>query len=351
MRPQKHSGNTMKAMILESTGPIDVASSPLKLMEIEKPSPGPGEVLVRVHVCGVCHTELDEIEGRMPPSKLPMVLGHQVVGTVVEIGHKVDPNRLGLRVGIAWINACCGTCSFCKAGFENLCPEFIATGRDTPGGYAEYICIRHDFTYVVPESMKDEQTAPLLCAGAIGYRSLTLSGIKNGQVLGLAGFGASGHLVMKLVRHLYPSSPVLVFARSETERSFALELGAHWVGDIRQPPPYLSDAIIDTTPAWSPVLESLRNLAPNGRLVVNAIRKEEADKAAWLDLNYATDLWMEKEIKSVANVTRRDVREFLSLASKLSIEPKVETFPLEDANRVLKDLKFGHVQGAKALKV
>lgn len=341
----------MKALVLESLGPVDVSGSALRLTELPSPHPGPDDLLVEVNVCGVCHTELDEIEGRTPPASLPMILGHQVVGTVVGAGTHVNTDRLGERVGVAWINSSCGNCRYCSTGLENLCPDFRATGRDRPGGYAEYLCIHQDFAFPLPASLRDEHAAPLLCAGAIGYRSLSLASLGKGDVLGLTGFGASGHLVMKLIRYLHPKTPVLVFARSEIERKFALTLGADWAGDIHDTPPVLADAIIDTTPAWAPAIVSLRNLSPNGRLIVNAIRKEEADKSAWMHLDYALDLWMEKEIKTVANVTRADVIEFLALAAKLDIKPKVELFPLEEANQVLKDLKFGHIEGAKVLRV
>jgi propanol-preferring alcohol dehydrogenase len=208
-----------------------------------------------------------------------------------------------------------------------------------------------EFAHPIPETFTDTQAAPLLCAGAIGYRSLRLTGLQNGQRLGLTGFGASAHIVLKMVRYRYPASDVFVFARSEKEREFALELGAVWAADTTDAAPQKLDAIIDTTPAWLPIVEALANLEPGGRLVINAIRKEEADKDRLLDLDYPTHLWMEKEIKSVANVARRDVAEFLELAAEMQLIPEVQEFALEDANRALIELKMRKIRGAKVLTI
>ena len=341
----------MKAQILRRIAPLRDNPAPLELADWPMPEPGPGEVLMRVSVCGVCHTELDEIEGRSAPGRLPMILGHQAVGTVVGSGDGTDPGLLGRRVGVAWIHSACGDCVQCRAGDENLCPDFRATGRDRPGGYAEYLTAPAGFVHAIPQALADLDAAPLLCAGAIGYRSLRLTGLGSGAPLGLTGFGASAHLVLRLARHLYPDSPVFVFARDPEERDFARELGAVWAGDSAEPPPQPCNAIIDTTPVWTPLLAALRNLAPGGRLVINAIRKEEADKGAWLELSYPEQLWMEKEIKSVANVTRADVREFLNLAAAIPILPEVEEYPLAEANRALYELKHQRVRGAKVLRV
>jgi len=340
----------MKAMILERICSLEATSQALRFAEIEDPSPGESEVLIRVSACGVCHTELDEIEGRTPPSRFPMVLGHQVVGKIAGTGAGTTRFRIGERVGVAWIFSACGTCKFCRAGNENLCPDFHGTGRDANVGYAEYMTVHEDFCYPIPEQFSDAEAAPLLCAGAIGYRSLRLSNIKAGQILGLTGFGASAHLVLKMVRHRFPDVAVFVFARSGKERAFALELGAAWAGDTTDTPPHHLDAIIDTTPVWKPDVEALKNLEPGGRLVINAIRKEEGDKDALLSLNYPVHLWLEKEIKSVANVTRRDVTEFLQLAAEMKIKPEVEEFPLSDANRALMELKAAKIRGAKVLR-
>lgn len=341
----------MKAMVLEKNTNVSENLTPLRLVEMPEPTPGPGEVLVEVAVCGVCHTELDEIEGRTAPPVLPVVLGHQVVGRVAGRGAGANRFRLGERVGLAWIFSACGTCSYCRSGRENLCASFRATGRDVNGGYAQYLVAPEAFLYQIPAALEDLRAAPLLCAGAIGYRSVQLSMIKDGQALGLTGFGASAHLVLKMVRFQYPQVRVYVFARSEAERSFANELGAVWTGDAHETPPEALDAIIDTTPAWLPVVEALRCLAPGGRLVINAIRKENYDHQALLQLDYARHLWQEKEIKSVANVTRQDVIELLELADQIPLLPEIEEYPLKEANRALVELKSRHVRGAKVLRM
>ncbi len=309
------------------------------------------EVLIQVSACGVCHTEIDEIEGRTPPNQFPMIPGHQVVGRVIEVGKPANEHLLGKRVGVAWIFSSCGSCEYCLTGRENLCSQFRATGRDAHGGYAEFMTAPASYVYPIPDNLEDVSAAPLLCAGAIGYRSLWLSGIQNQQNLGLMGFGASAHLVLKLVQFLYPDTRVFVFSRTPGEREFARELGAHWAGEIEETPPEKLHAIIDTTPVWTPPVQSLKYLLPGGRLVINAIRKESTDLSAWLSLEYERDLWMEKEIKSVANVTRNDVSEFLKLASQIPIIPEVEVFALEEVNLALKSLKQRKIRGAKVLKI
>ncbi len=266
-------------------------------------------------------------------------------------GNGADKFKTGDRVGVAWIYSSCGKCSYCLNGMENLCPEFKATGRDSNGGYAEYTVVNEDFIYPIPESFTDEEAAPLLCAGAIGYRSIILTGIKDGQNLGLTGFGGSAHLVLKTVKYLYPNTKIFVYARRPEERQFAMGLGASWAGDIHEDAPEKQEAIIDTTPIWKTVVESLKNLMPGGRLVINAIRKEDTDKESLLGLDYARHLWMEKEIKSVANVTRKDVRDFLELAAKIPIKPEIQVYPLEDANRALLELKGSRIRGSKVLKL
>lgn len=347
----------MRAMILPALCRLDENPDPLQLAELPDPVPGPGEILVQVATCGVCHTELDEIEGRTPPPALPIVLGHQVVGRVKAVGGAGGPQsrgsryQVGERVGVAWIFSACGTCAYCRSGRENLCPEFRATGRDAHGGYAELMVVPERFAYRIPDVLDDTQAAPLLCAGAIGYRSLRLTGLQDGQTLGLTGFGASGHLVLKMVRHRYPATRVFVFSRTPAEQAFARELGATWAGATEDEPPVLLDAIIDTTPVWKPIVAALRVLAPGGRLVVNAIRKEELDKPELLGLDYPAHLWLEKEIKSVANVTRQDVSEFLALAAEMRLAPEVQTYPLENANQALWELKTRRIRGAKVLQV
>ena len=341
----------MKAMVLRKISRLEMDESPLELAELPDPAPNERELLIKVSACGVCHTELDEIEGRTPPPRFPIVLGHQVIGRVESIGPGASRFRCGNRVGIAWIFSACGTCKFCRTGQENLCPDFRATGRDANGGYAELMTVNEDFAYRIPEVFSDSEAAPLLCAGAIGYRSLRLSGLNDGGKLGLTGFGASAHLVLKMARHRFPGSKIFVFARSEKEQAFARELGAAWAGHTAEPSPEKLDSIIDTTPVWAPAVEALKNLEPGGRLVINAIRKEEVDKEALQRLDYPAHLWLEKEIKSVANVTRRDVSEFLQLAAEMRIEPEVQEFKLEEANEALAELKAGRVRGAKVLMV
>ncbi|HEU5145436.1 MAG TPA: alcohol dehydrogenase catalytic domain-containing protein, partial [Chryseosolibacter sp.] len=256
---------------------------------------------------------------------------------------------IGDRVGVAWISGACGKCEYCAAGYENLCNDFIATGRDRNGGYAELMAVEERYAYPIPETFSDEQAAPLLCAGAIGYRSLRLADLNDGQVLALSGFGASGHLVLKTAKFLYPKSRFFVFARNKEEQQFALQLGCNWAGDYSSKPPALAHAVIDTTPAWKPVLASLSILKPGGRLVINAIRKESHDQQGLASIDYGQHLWMEKEIKSVANITRTDVEAFLKIAAEIPIKPEVEIYPFEKANQALIDLRRKHVRGAKVL--
>jgi len=341
----------MKAMLLGKLSRLEENPSPLELVELPEPLPGEHEVLIKVSTCGVCHTELDEIEGRTPPPKLPMILGHQVVGRVAAAGRAANRFKVGERVGVAWIHSACGKCRHCLAGNENLCADFKATGRDVNGGYAEYMTIAEDFCFPIPPVFSDAEAAPLLCAGAIGYRSLKLTGLENGRSLGLTGFGASAHLVLMMVKHRLPGSRVYVFSRSEGERAFARDLGAVWAGDTADEAPEELSAIIDTTPVWKPVVEALKNLEPGGRLVVNAIRKEDVDKDCLLQLDYPTHMWMEKEIKSVANVTRSDVREFLEMAAEIPIRPEFQEFDLSEANQALFELKTRKIRGAKVLRV
>ena len=355
----------MKAMVLESLVDLKTHSAPLSLRSLDKPAPDEGEVLLRVTRCGVCHTELDEIEGRTPPAHLPVILGHQVVGVVEGVQslptldlidetqrlETLESVNIGQRVGVAWIASACGQCQYCLSGRENLCPEFKATGRDINGGYAEYMSVRADFVHPIPESMSDAEAAPLLCAGAVGYRALKLCNLQDGQSLGLMGFGGSNHLVLKVAKQKYRASNIFVFSRNPHEREFALSLGAAWAGAIDEVPPEELDAVIDTTPVWRPDMEGLKRLKPGGRLVINAIRKEDIDKEVLLSLDYASQLWMEKEIKSVANVTRQDVREFLQLAAEVNIQPEYQEYELEQANQALFELKQGKIRGAKVLRV
>ena len=306
-----------KIIVVRSGGPEN-----LQLVEEEVPEPGPGEVRVKVLTAGVAFGDLLWMSGVVPGSpKPPFSPGYDFVGVVDKLGEGVKDFAVGQRVA-----------------------ALVRTG-----GYAEYMVVPETSAYPIPAFFSDSEAAPLLCAGAIGYRSLRLSELNDGQQLGLTGFGGSGHLVLKMARHRYPKTDIFVFARSQREREFARELGAVWAGDTADVAPVKLDAIIDTTPVWKPVVEALENLAPGGRLIINAIRKEEFDKRYLLKLDYPTHLWLEKEIKSVANVARRDVQEFLALASQMKIKPEYQEYKLEEANQALVELRSRKIRGAKVL--
>uniref|UniRef100_UPI003216BBCC zinc-dependent alcohol dehydrogenase family protein n=1 Tax=uncultured Draconibacterium sp. TaxID=1573823 RepID=UPI003216BBCC len=339
----------MKAWVIDKISDLRTESNPLRLTELPKPVPLQGEILIKVSACGVCHTEIDEIEGRTPPPLFPVVPGHQVVGEVLE--SKGTYITTGERVGVAWIYSACGECEYCVTGKENLCNSFIATGRDVNGGYAEYMVVPEKYAYPIPDFFTDIEAAPLLCAGAIGFRSLELCNAKNGYRIGLTGFGASAHLVMKLIKHRYPGSEVYVFARNPKEREFARHLGAVWAGKTTDYPSHLLDCIIDTTPVWKPIVHALECLKPGGRLVINAIRKESIDTEYLQKIDYSRHLWMEKEIKSVANATSHDIKEFLKLAAEMKFKPEVQVYPFEKANQAIMDIKNRKIKGAKVLVV
>ncbi|HKJ40920.1 MAG TPA: zinc-dependent alcohol dehydrogenase family protein [Sunxiuqinia sp.] len=341
----------MKAWIIDGTYDLTLETKPLTQVELPKPVPQKGELLIKISTCGVCHTELDEIEGRTPPPVFPVVPGHQVVGTVEENRGSQRDIKPGDRVGVAWIFSACGHCDYCQTGAENLCRDFKATGRDANGGYTDYMVVPEQFAYPIPDVFTDAEAAPLLCAGAIGYRSVALCKMSNGKRIGLTGFGASAHLVLKLIRYQYPQSEVYVFARNPKEREFAMELGAAWAGDTADKPPRLLDCIIDTTPVWKPVISALECLKPGGRLVINAIRKESIDQEYLFNIDYPTHLWMEKEIKSVANVTSHDVREFIRIAAEMPFKPDVETYSFDKANEAIMDIKQRKIKGAKVLVI
>lgn len=333
-------------MVLKRVSQVE--NKPLELEELPIPTPSSDEILLKVSTCGICHTELDEIEGRKKP-KLPVVLGHEIVGYVDKLGSKTRRFKIGDRVGVGWIYSSCRSCKFCKSGRENLCYDFKATGCDADGGYAEYMVVPEESAYLIPEVFSDSQAAPLMCAGAIGYRALKLTNMKNGENIGLYGFGASAHIVIQLVKHLYPDSKVFVFTRRKNDEpsQLAKERGADWVGVTGDTPPGKIDRAIDTTPVGIPVKEALRNLERGGRVVINAIRKETKIP----ELDYAMHLWEEKEIKSVANITRCDIQEFLLLAAEIPIKPEIKLFKLENANDALIALKHGRYRGAGVLKL
>ena len=335
----------MKAMVIRGISLVE--EKPLELVDLPDPAPDPGQIRVRVSACGVCHTELDEIEGRIPPSRFPMILGHEIVGRVEGSGSGAAKFKEGDRVGITWINWACGQCSFCLKGEENLCDKAKWTGKDVDGGYAQYTVASEDFAYPIPERFTDLQAAPLLCAGVIGYRALKLSGMEDGKVLGLYGFGASAHIVIQIAKYKYPNGKVFVFSRpnQKEHQDLAKKLGADWVGTTQNTPPVKLNCAIDFTPVGVSVREALRNLEKGGRVIINAIRKETPIP----ELDYAEHLWHEKEVKSVANVTKRDAQEFLPLAAEIPIMSEVREFKLEEANEALILLKQGKMRGAGVL--
>jgi propanol-preferring alcohol dehydrogenase len=332
----------MKAQMLKGISPVE--TRPLELVELPVPEPKAGEVLVRVTACGVCHTELDEIEGRLEP-RLPVIPGHEIVGRVEGLGSGVSRFKVGDRAGIAWIHSACGKCGFCREGNENLCSGFEGTGCQADGGYAEYTLVSEDFAYPIPERFTDAQAAPLLCAGAIGFRDLRLSGLRPGQSLGLFGFGASAHIVIQVAR--YWGCEVYVFTRSEAHRNLARRLGAAWVGAAGDNPPRRVNCAIDFTPVGETVPRALSVLEKGGRLVMAVIRKRDPIPP----LDYSRLLWDEKEVKSVANVTRRDVRDFLDLAVQIPVTTEVQEFGLAEANDALVLLKQGRIRGAAVLRL
>jgi propanol-preferring alcohol dehydrogenase len=332
----------LKAQVLNKIAPIE--EKPLQLSNLPIPEPDAGEILVKVSVCGVCHTELDEIEGRLA-TKLPVIPGHEVIGKVIALGKDTTKFKIGDRVGIAWIYSSCGNCRFCMTGTENLCLHFKGTGCNANGGYGEYIVINEKYAYPIPENFTDAQAAPLLCAGAIGYRDLVLADIKPGNVLGLFGFGASAHIVIQIAR--YWGCHTYVFTRSEEHRRLARELGANWTGNPQDKPPQKVNCAIDFTPVGETVPLALNTLEKGGRLVIAVIRKRTQIPA----MDYTNLMWDEKEIKSVANITRKDAEEFLPLATGIPIITEVQEFTLDQANEALLKLKQGQIQGAAVLKM
>ena len=349
----------MKAMVLKELCEVEVDGAqrrlpglpfkrePLEMVEMAVPVPGRRQILIKISACGICHTELDEIEARLVPPRLPLILGHQIVGKVESLGPGVNLFKVGDRVGVAWIHSSCGHCKFCDEGHENLCGEFLATGLHAHGGYAEYTVVSEDYAYPIPDRFSDFQAAPLLCAGVIGYRALKLSGLRAGQVLGLFGFGASAHIAIQVAKHW--GSRVFVFTRrgQKDHQELAVNLGADWVGATGETPPEKLDCAIDFTPVGEPVKEALKVLEKGGRVIINAIRKINPIPA----LEYSEYVWHEKELKSVANVTRQDAREFLPLAAEIGIIPEVQVFKLAQANQALGLLKQGKMHGAGILRI
>jgi propanol-preferring alcohol dehydrogenase len=332
----------MKAMLLKERRPIE--EKPLVLAEVEKPTPGPEEVLLKILACGICHTDLHIVEGELPPKKLPLIPGHQIVGIVESVGGKVTRFRVGDKVGVAWLNSTCGTCEFCLKGKENLCEKARFTGYDVDGGYAEYAVVSQDFAYPIPNGFSNIEAAPLLCAGVIGFRALRLSEIEKGGRLGLFGFGASAHIVIQIAKHW--GCQVFVFTRGEAHRRLARDLGAVWAGGADETPPARVQSAIIFAPAGRLVLDALRILEKGGTLALAGIYMTPVP-----EIDYQEHFYYEKTVRSVANSTRKDAEELLKLAAEIPIRAEVQEFPWEEANLSLLLLKQGKIQGAGVLRV
>jgi propanol-preferring alcohol dehydrogenase len=334
----------MRAIVLPRIAPIE--ERPLQHVERPTPEPVDGQVLLKVSVCGLCHTDIDEIEGRLAPVHLPIIPGHQVVGTVAAVGPNVTRYNPGDRLGVTWLYASCGRCRFCRDDRENLCERAQWTGKDADGGYAEYMVVGQDYAHPIPPTFSDLEAAPLLCAGVIGYRAMQLVDILDGSPVGLFGFGASAHIVIQLIRHRFPRSDVFVFTRSHAHRDLARRLGAAWTGAPGDEPPAKVGRAIDFTPVGETIRTALSVLDRGGRLVINAIRKVDPIPP----LAYHVYLWDEREITSVANVTRQDAIEFLSLAAEIPIRPTVQAVEPAYVSEALLQLKQGKVEAAAALQ-
>jgi propanol-preferring alcohol dehydrogenase len=331
----------MKAQVLHAPAPID--TNPLTLTDLPRPALPPGHLLIRISVCGVCHTDLHVVEGELPQPKLPLIPGHEIVGVIDEIGEGVTYFQRGARVGIPWLHETDGTCEYCQRGQENLCESARFTGYTADGGYAECTLVPQDFAVPIPEQFSDVQAAPLLCAGIVGYRSLRLSDLKPGERLGLYGFGGSAHICIQVAR--YWGCEVYVFTRSAEHQHHALELGAAWTGQAQDNPPAKLDRAIIFAPAGWIVPLALSHLRKAGTLCINAIHTSPIP-----EMPYHL-LWNERTIRTVANATRRDAEEFLSLAAQIPIHTETQLFDLDDANQVLQTLKRGEIKGAAVLQV
>lgn len=331
----------MRACVLDAPTPIE--SNPLQLREVPRPEPDADQVLVRVHACGVCRTDLHVVEGELEPRKMPVIPGHQVVGVVEAVGSRVTRVQPGARVGIAWLQRTDRICEYCRAGKENLCEHATFTGYTVDGGYAEYLVASEQFVYGLPEGFSDVQAAPLLCAGIIGFRSLRLSGIQPGGRLGLYGFGAAAHVAIQVAHHW--NVEVYVATRDERHRRLALDLGSRWVGGTLDKPPVELDAAIIFAPAGDIVPAALRSLKKGATLALAGIHM-----SAIPPLDYSL-LYHERVVRSVANNTRQDGEDFLHLAAEIPIHTSVELFPLEAANRALNALKNDAIRGAAVLEV
>ncbi|MEN6385721.1 MAG: zinc-dependent alcohol dehydrogenase family protein [Phycisphaerales bacterium] len=334
----------MKAIIIDKFAQAE--EKPLRITELPVPQPYGNQILVKIKCCGICHTDLDEIEGRLIPPKLPIVPGHQIVGVVEK---KVSGTffNAGDRVGITWLNSSCGKCEFCKSNRENLCYNAKWTGLDVNGGYAEYILINEQFAYPIPDIFSDAQASPLLCAGVIGYRAQHLLEPESKSRIGLFGFGASAHIVIQILKFQYPNIKIFAFSRNKHHQEYARKLGADWAGSVDDSFTEKLDGAIDFTPSGKIIPQIMEKLERGGKLIINAIRKIEPIDC----LDYAKHLWHEKIIQSTANVTRDDALDFLSLASRILIKPQVEEFDFEKANEAVLLLKQSKLKAAACLRI
>jgi len=329
----------MKAMVLSEPRPIDAA--PLLAADVPEPLPGPGELLLEVAACGVCRTDLQLVEGDLEARRLPVIPGHQIVGRVTALGTGVSGWEIGDRAGVGWPAESCRTCGFCRSGRDNLCEQARFTGWDRDGGFAEQVTARSDWAVRLPEHLSDLAAAPLLCGGVIGYRSLRVSGVRPGERLGLFGFGASALLAIQVATHW--GCEVYVATRSLGEQQRARDLGAVWAGGYEEPPPVALDAAITFAPVGEVVVAALKALDRGGVVAVNAIHLDHIPEFAY------RHLWWERQIRSVANSTRRDAQEFIDLAARIPVRTVAEPFPLTEANTALARLKRGEVGGAAVL--
>ncbi len=331
----------MRAMLLRAPAPVE--KNPLEAVDLPEPAPGPGEVRLKVSVCGLCHTDLHEVEGDLPLPKLPIVPGHQIIGIVDGRGDGARRFALGERVGVPWLYWICRTCEACRRGDENLCESARFTGYHVDGGYATHAVVPEAFAYRLPEALSDAAVAPLLCAGIIGYRALRLSDVRPGERLGLFGFGASAHIAIQVARHW--RCEAWVFTRGPEHRALAKELGASWVGGAEDEPPGLLDRAISFAPAGSLIPLALAKIRKGGTLALAGIHLDRIP-----EMPYAL-LYGERTLRSVTASTRRDAEELLALAERIPIKTEVEVFPLADANAALQRLKASQITGAGVLRV
>jgi len=331
----------VKAQVLQKSAQVE--TNPLRLMEVEQPTPASHELLIRVTACGVCHTDLHVVEGELPDPLTPVIPGHEIVGRVVGQGSEASRFEIGARVGVPWLHQACGQCEHCLRGQENLCEFARFTGYTAQGGYAEYVTAPEAFAVSVPDVFSDIQAAPLLCAGIVGYRSLRLSDVQPGERLGLYGFGGSAHICIQVARHW--GCPVYVFTRSPEHQQHARDLGAVWAGTAQDEPPARLDRAIIFAPSGALVPLALGHLRKAGTLCINAIHTSPIP-----EMPYSL-LWEERTIRTVANATRRDAEEFLPLAAQIPVQTDVEAFDLAEANQVLQRLKHSEIKGSAVLRI